>query len=344
MGKRLAYVIAAAALVSLTLLEGQTAAPTVPASIRPLFGRGLTYYRNGDGDRAIGVFDEVIRLQPTFAEAYVTRGSAYQLKGQLHKALADFDQAIRLDPKSARAYCDRADLEHDLFNQPDKALADYNEAIRLAPNFQRAYYNRGTLFIGRHNYDRAIADLTRAIQLAPSDLSAYSARAEAYLRKGDRTRAISDAKVTIKLKPAEMRLTRGVHLCLRAKAYEIIGQPELALHDFRQAARLMPNNASIENRLAWFLATRLEDRFRNGREAVFAAKNACELSHWKNSEYIDTLAAAYAETGDFEQAIKYEKQALNDSSLGPRQRGEREKRLALFEQRKPFREDLAANP
>jgi len=340
MGKRLAYVIAAAALVSLTLLDGQTAAPRIPASICPLFDRGLTYYRKGDADRAIGVFDEVIRLQPTFAEAYIIRGSAYQLKGQLPNALADFDQAIRLDPKSARAYCDRADLEHDLFNRPDKALADYDEAIRLAPNFQRAYYNRGTLFIGRHNYDGAVADLTRAIQLAPSDLSAYSARAEAYLKKGDRTRAISDATVTIKLKPVENRLIRGVHLCLRAKAYEIIGQSELALRDFRQAARLTPNNGSIKNRLAWFLATRPEDRFRNGREAVLAAKNACELSQWKNSDWMDTLAAAYAEAGEFEQAVKYEKQALNDSSLGPRERGEREKRLVLFEQRKPFRENF----
>lgn len=141
-----------------------------------------------------------------------------------------------------------------------------------------------------------------------------------------------------------MRLTRGVHLCLRAKAYEIVGQPELALRDFREAARLMPNNASIENRLAWFLATRPEDRFRNRREAVLAAKNACELSHWKNSDWIDTLAAAYAEAGDFDQAIKYEKQALNDSSLSAKEREQREKRLALFQQHKPFREDLTAHP
>jgi Tfp pilus assembly protein PilF len=327
------------ALVSLALLEGQTAAPSVPTTIRPLFDQGLTDYRNGNADRAIRVFDEVIRLQPTFPEAYIILGLAYQLKGQFLKALADFDQAIRLDPKSARAYCDRADLEHDAFNQSKKALADYNEAIRLAPNFQRAYYNRGTVFMAQHSYDGAIADLTRAIQLAPSDLSAYSARAEAYLKKGERARAISDATVTIKLKPAEMRLTRGVHLCLRAKAYEITGQPELALRDFREAARLMPNDAAVENRLAWFLATRPEDRFRNGHEAVLAAKHACELSDWKNSGWIDTLAAAYAEADDFQQAVKYEKQSLTDSSLAQKQREEREKRLGLFQQGKPFRDD-----
>jgi len=52
------------------------------------------------------------------------------------------------------------------------------------------------------------------------------------------------------------------------------------------------------------------------------------------------LAAAYAEAGDFDQAVKYEKQALTDSSLASKQREEFEKRLSLFEQRRPFREQF----
>lgn len=172
-GKAIVCIVFTVALASLEQLIAQ---PGSRSPAHDLAARATAYYKKGDMDKAIATLDELIRQLPTLVGAYITRGSAYQLKGQLHKALADFDQAIRLDPKSARAYCDRADLEDDLFNQPDKALADYNEAIRLAPNFQRAYYDRGTLFIGRHNYDRAIADLTRAIQLAPSDLSAYSAR------------------------------------------------------------------------------------------------------------------------------------------------------------------------
>jgi hypothetical protein len=52
------------------------------------------------------------------------------------------------------------------------------------------------------------------------------------------------------------------------------------------------------------------------------------------------LAAAYAEAGDFDQAVKYEKQSLSDSSMAPKERQEREKRLALFQQRKPFRDEF----
>jgi hypothetical protein len=52
------------------------------------------------------------------------------------------------------------------------------------------------------------------------------------------------------------------------------------------------------------------------------------------------LAVAYAEAGDFDQAVQYEEQALNDSSLAPKERQERKKRLALFQQGKPFRDEF----
>ena len=315
--------------------DGLQLAPTSPG-LR--FGRGLAYYRKNDIESAIRDFDEAIRLQPTFGRAYVLRGSSHMLKGHYGKASADFNQAIRIDPRNAAAYCDRADLEYDFLRRPENALADYNRAIRLAPNFQRAYFNRGICFLDRCNYDRAIADFTRAIQLLPSDLSAYGPRAYAHARRHDHARALADARVAIKFKPGEMPLARVTDFGLRGTAYRITGQFELAIRDFQEAVRLMPNGRSANDNLAWFLATCPEERFRDGTQAVSAAKRVCEISQWKSG--YDTLAAAYAEAGDFDRAVKYEKEELNDSSLAPKQREEREKRLALFQQRTPFRDEF----
>jgi tetratricopeptide (TPR) repeat protein len=298
----------------------------------------------GDNATAIKAYDEAIRVEPRSVEAHIMRGSAYQAEGQRDKALADLNQAIQLDPKSARAYCDLAVLEDELLQQPDKALADYNEAIQLAPDFQRAYFNRGVHFFGRHDYGHAIADFSRAIQLMPNDLGAYALRAYAYAKQGDRARALPDAEVAIKLKPREPPIARGTDLDLRAEPYRILGQPELALRDFREAVRVMPNKHTANDNLAWFLATCPDERFRNGTEAVSTATKACELSQSKSFGCYDTLAVAYAGAGDFDQAVKYEKQALNASSLAPKEREEREKRLTLFQERKPFREDLTAHP
>jgi tetratricopeptide (TPR) repeat protein len=307
-------------------------------SLRDL--RALAYYRKGDNDAAIRDYDEVIRLNPTFASAYVARGSAYMLKGRHEKALADFNEAIRIDPTFARAYCDRAYLEDDL-RESDKALRDYDRAIQLAPDFQRAYFDRAVHFVRQREYEKAIPDLTHSIRLLPNDLDAYAARAKAYAKLRDHERAVADAKAAIKLKPTtEIYLQRANDLHLRATAYNILGQPELAARDFHEAVRLAPDDTGTLDAVAWFLATCPQERVRNGAEAVSFAKKACEISRWIDSNYVDTLAAAYAEAGDFEQATKYEQHSLNDSSLGPQRRKEREERLHLYQLRKPYRERL----
>lgn len=314
---------------------------SAPTSLGLRFGRGLACYRKGDIDSAIKDLNEAIRLQPTFSRAYVMRGSSYMLKNDYGKALADFDQAIRVDPRNPAAYCDRADLEHHFLRQPEKALADYNQAIRLAPNFQRAYFNRGAHFFVRHDYQRAIGDFSRAVQLMPNDLSGYAYLACAYTKRGDRAQAVSNATRATGLKPAtDFYAWRAVDLQMRSRAYRVLGQMAPALRDLREAMRVAPKDHSTHDNLAWFLATCPGEHFRNGTEAVSEAKKACELAHRQESGCIDTLATACAEAGDFDQAVKYEKQALTDSSLAPKEREEREKRLALFQQQKPFRDEF----
>jgi tetratricopeptide (TPR) repeat protein len=317
--------------------DGLRLAPNSPGL---QFGRGWAYYRKGEIDSAIKDFNEATRLAPTFVRAYVLRGSSHMLKGHYEKALSDFNQAIRIDPRNAASYCDRADLEDSFLRRPGNALADYSQAIRLAPNFQRAYFNRGLHFVEQHDYARAIAEFTRAVELMPNDLDAYACRAYAYAKQGERGRAFADATVATKLKLTHDPLPGSVNLANRARAYRVLGQEELALHDLRKAVDLAPERPAANDNLAWFLASCPDERYRNGTAAVSAAKKACEASQWNSKGCYDTLAVAYAEAGDFDQAAKYEKQALNDSSLATKEREHREKRLALFQQRKPFRDEF----
>lgn len=113
--------------------------------------------------------------------------------------------------------------------------------------------------------------------------------------------------------------------------------------DYRKAAALyekatLQNSPRAFNAIAWFLATCPDDTVRNGKEALLHATKACELTNWQERGYLDTLAAAYAETGDFEQAVKYQKQALEFGDMSPEARTRMEERLMLYEQRKPYRE------
>jgi tetratricopeptide (TPR) repeat protein len=92
------------------------------------------------------------------------------------------------------------------------------------------------------------------------------------------------------------------------------------------------------NLLAWIEATCPDSSFRDGKEAISLATKACELTQWREASWIDTLAAAYAESGDFQRAVQYQEQALRTSGPpDPEEKAMRE-RLALYKQSQPYRE------
>jgi hypothetical protein len=96
------------------------------------------------------------------------------------------------------------------------------------------------------------------------------------------------------------------------------------------------------NDMAWLRATCSDEKFRDGKKAVDYAKAACELTEWKNPFYLDTLAAAHAEAGDFKAAVAEQEKALSFPELaeqfgeGPRARRE------LYRKQKPYREAVEA--
>jgi len=166
------------------------------------------------------------------------------------------------------------------------------------PPDARLYNNRGIAYGEKGQYDQAISEFSKAIQINPNYDKAYNNRGIVYRLKGEYDQAISD---------------------------------------FNKAIQINSLEAEGYNNLAWLYATAKSPVFRNGKKAVELGTMACELSVWRNAEYLDTLAAAYARAGDFDNAVKWQEKALQ--SIGESKKSEAQQRLNLYRSRKPWPED-----
>ena len=193
------------------------------------------------------------------------------------------------------------------------------------------HYHRGLKWFFESNYDKAIKDFDEAIRLDPKHSRAYYSRGNAWDKKGEYDKAIQDYNEAIRLNPkyADAYYSRGI-------AWKANGEYDKAIKDFNEAIRLNPKDMIAYNNLAFLMASCPEAKCRNGAMALKHAKKACELSGWQYADCVDTLAAAYAETGNFTEAIKRQQQAIE---LAPKDKKDDYKaKLELYKQGKPFRE------
>jgi tetratricopeptide (TPR) repeat protein len=127
----------------------------------------------------------------------------------------------------------------------------------------------------------------------------------------------------------------------RAGARKSKGDLPGTVAGYYRAIELDPAYAPGYNGLAWLWATSTQDSFRNGKRAVSFARKAVSLTKPTDPsypDYIDTLAAAYAESGDFTQAAKWQKKALMFPEFAQREGEKARLRLELYRTRKPYRE------
>jgi Flp pilus assembly protein TadD len=155
--------------------------------------------------------------------------------------------------------------------------------------------------------------------------------------KGNYSNAVADCNRVVALDPFNARAydNRGYYASQ-------LGDYGTAIGDSKKAIALDPTIPSPYNNLAWLLAVTPDAKWRDGKQAVEYARKACDLTQWNEPTFIDTLAAAYAEEGNFPEAIKWENKALALASA--RDRAQFEKALHLYQQGQPYREGVSAKP
>lgn len=261
--------------------------------------RGVAFARHSAWNQAIDEFNAVIQLHPDHPVAYECRGGAYFALGQLSQAAEDFTKALRLNPTNDSTYCNRASVS----------------------------------FLQK-KYDLALSDIEKCLALNPSNQFAFQCRANIHKNRGEYKKAVRDCDQLELLDPRNVRA-----LMVRAFCQASLRNGKLAIRDYRKSIRMNPTDPEAYNELAWLLATSPDKSVRNASQAVKSARQACDLVNWSKPEFIDTLAAAYAESKDFGLAQKYQNQALEKLPATDKRKAQMELRLSLYVLRQPYREE-----
>jgi tetratricopeptide (TPR) repeat protein len=295
---------------------------------------GTMYLRLRRYDLALAPAKAAAELEPDHAPYHYRLGLCYLGLGDHPSAIRSLRRALELDPNDGLSHLS---LGPALMSAGEREAGERHvvEAARLLPDSPEAMRNLGMLRLGQKRYDEAIAALSRAVALDPKRAAAHSGLGSAFARRGGRDEeAIRALHEAIALDPndAEAHLTLGNLLEKQRRIPQ-------AIDHYRRAVALDARSLAANN-LAWLLATAKDDSLRDGRQAVIIAEALRADRHGDRPEVLDTLAAAYAEAGDFDRAIATAREAADRAAVAGNATLAKEirARLAMYEAKQPYRE------
>lgn len=319
--------------------------------------------------RAKEVCRNMLEIRPEFPRTYKYLGSIAYEEGDNQKADYYFSKYLEFDPDSYEIY---NDLGLALLRQGDidKALIKLEKAIELKPDFSEGYYNLGTAYAYQRKLDEAVHNWNKALILNYYDPATVHVNlAEALIFQGKIDQAIyhwdealetdpDNTKIMVdlagalikkgKLNDAQGHLMKSLDInpnqpvCCNIIAELLYTQGNTAdsMMYWQRALTLQPDWPSVLNNLAWIMAVHRDKNIRNPAQAVKYAQKACILTDYKNPESLDTLSAAFAAAGQFENAIETAHKA-KILLLKPDQQGkvnDINERIKLFEAGRPYQE------
>jgi len=311
-------------------LEAAAEADPEDASLQEALGLALMMDEKLDAARE--AFDRALKLDPDSASALLQRARLRALRGDRPEAIADLDKAIGIAPDEALLLVLRARI-HQQSGDSARAAADLERVLEKTPDHPAALELRGLIAADKQDFAAAIRDFRRLVSQRQDDVVLVGQLGTLYLMAKQPRQAIKRFSRGLEIDENNFPCRRG-----RSDAEISIGDHAAALADLEKALTLQPEDSGVLNNLAWLLATSPDDAIRDGKRAIELATKACEVTEWKQPHIVSTLAAGYAESGDFDSARKYSQRAVDGEDVAAEVKQQLEGELASYQAGKPWRE------
>ena len=281
-------------------------------------------------DEAIEYLNRAVEDNPDSVANYMLRARALFTAKKSDEALKDLDKAVELQPRNVTALLFRAEL-HDRLGNVDLASRDVERVLALVPDLPEAILMRASLAARTGNFKDAIANIRVLLRLNPDSVELRAQLATYVAADGRPKQAVEIYSEILVKQPNNWSALRG-----RANVLLSIGKHAEAIADFDAALEKHPDDDNILNNLAWVLATSPKDDLRDGQRSLELALKACEVTDYQEAHILSTLAAAYAEMGDFETAIRWSTKAVEQETGDDKEQLTQE--LDSYKNKKPWRE------
>jgi tetratricopeptide (TPR) repeat protein len=245
------------------------------------------------------------------AAAYEIRGAKAIDERKWAEAVANLRKASELAPDNAFT---RLNLGTALYQMDDAkgALKEFQEAVRLSPGLAKAHYAIGVLMQASRRDTDAVAAFSTAVQSEPGYVEARLALADALRRTGHDRESLPHYADVIKTNPGVSQASFGYAMAL------------VRLHLYRDArdrlnegAQTFKDQPGFPHALARLLAAAPDERVRDGAKAIAIMRDLTKTQ--QTLSMAETMAMALAETGEFDEAVRWQREAIDAASRAGRQ-------------------------
>ena len=327
--------LASAGIVSLSGKFARYRAVIVSAALLVVASLGtLTWRQAATYSDIETLWRTTLAKNPECWMAHTNLGLVLLQKGEIDEGIAHYRSALRMQP-------DSWDAEYNLGTallgkgQVDEAILHCERAVGMRPTDPDALVSLGNALFQKGRIDEAIAHYQKAITVHPDHFLARYSLGHALLEKGELDSAIQVCRSALLLRPSDADCHTTLAIALEEK-----GNPAEAIQHYKKALELAPESIATLTNLAWLMATSQDTSLRNGAKAVEFARQADRLAGGTNTLVLRTLAAAYAENGDFANAIKTARSAIQLARMHGEDSltADLDQQIALYQLGMPYRD------
>jgi len=292
------------------------------------FKQALMFKHTGQAEQSKQLLKALSLERPMFPETFLELAKIAFEEQKYEEALEPFYASLKLYPENTDA---ETNLGVALANlgRLDGAIDHLNKAVQIDPQNFPAHHVLASVLQKQGKLDQALVHYNKATELGLKTAQIYYDLAGCWSAKGDIAMALSHYAKSLQVNPSDTKvhnLVAGIHFRQ--------SQWRDAIKHYEQSLKIKPGQITAMNNISWICATKLNDP----DKARELALQACELSHYNQPAALDTLAIAYAASGDYDLAVETVQKAIdlagnnvNESAIQAMK-----KRLQLYQNKQPY--------